>query len=218
MNIYAMGNYAPNADTSVVVSKPFPINAGANQSGGGGGFGMTFAGGFGGFFGTLDMNWTWNKLEKLDKPVGTFILTPRVGKNFGEIFGIETILWVGAMRQKIQAETQGQIRLSDTIDGDGGDFQDQMLGWYNGLPPLRQAAVRGLVGRLQNIEDPIIRYDLDKRVAHRWNMLIGGELGLSRAWLVRAEFGFIHRTQVLVGLNYRFGIPKKPAPVPLEDE
>ncbi len=216
MNIYALGNYAPQAETSVAISKPFPINAGADQSGGGGGFGMTFAGGFWGFFGTVDLNWTWNKLENLDKPVRTFILTPRVGKNFGEIFGVETIVWVGAMRQKIQAETQGEIRLSDTLDGEAGEFRGQLQGWYDGLPPLRQAAVRGIVGRLQQVEDPVIRYDLDKRVAHRWNMLVGGELGLTRAWRVRAEFGFIHRTQVLVGLNYRFGIPRSKHP-PLEE-
>jgi hypothetical protein len=36
-------------------------------------------------------------------------------------------------------------------------------------------------------------------------MLIGTEIGLTRAWRVRAEVGFIQRTQVIIGINYRFG-------------
>jgi hypothetical protein len=65
--------------------------------------------------------------------------------------------------------------------------------------------VRGIVGRLEGGGDPVIRYDLDKAVAYPWNLLVGTEIGLSRAWRIRAEVGFIHRTQVIVGLNYRFG-------------
>jgi hypothetical protein len=60
----------------------------------------------------------------------------------------------------------------------------------------------------------VIRYDLDKAVAHPWNMLLGTELGLSNAWRMRAEVGFIHRTQVIVGLNYRFGGPSAATPPP----
>jgi hypothetical protein len=205
-NVYVLGNYAIQADTSVSIAEPFSFDAGAVQSGYGGGFGTTLAGGFWGFFGTLDLNWTWNKLEKLEQPVGTFLLTPRVGKNFGTYAGIEWIFWVGAMRQVIEAETKGQIRLSDAIGGaSDGRFQDDLQEWYDALPPARQAIVRGIVGRLEGPGDPVIRYDLDKAVAYPWNLLVGTEIGLSPAWRLRAEVGFVHRTQVLVGINYRFG-------------
>jgi hypothetical protein len=207
MNAYVLGNYAIQADTSVSIAEPFSFDAGAIQSGYGAGFGTTLAGGFWGFFGTLDLNWTWNKMEKLEQPVGTFLLTPRVGKNLGTYGGVEFIFWVGAMRQVIEAETKGQIRLSDAIGGGGeGRFQDDLQEWYDALPPARQAIVRGIVGRLEGGGgDPVIRYDLDKAVAYPWNMLVGTEIGLSPAWRIRAEVGFINRTQVLVGLNYRFG-------------
>jgi hypothetical protein len=213
MNVYLMGNYAVEADTNVSIAEPFSFDAGAVQSGYGGGFGTTFAGGFKGFFGTLDLNWTWNKMQKLDQPVGTRLLTPRVGKNLGKLGGIEFIVWGGAMRQIIDSETKGKISLSDAIAGDGeGKFQDDLDAWYEALPPARQAIVRGIVGRLEGAGDATIRYDLDKAIAYPWNALIGTEIGLSPAWRVRAELGFINRTQVLVGLNYRFGGIKKGTP------
>jgi hypothetical protein len=206
LNLYVMGNWAIQAETKVTLSEPFVFNAGAVQSGYGGGFGTTLAGGFWGFFGTLDLNWTWNKMEKLDIPVGTFLLTPRVGKNLGTLGGLEFIVWVGAMRQVIESETKGEIRLSDALGGDGDSaFKDKLRAWYDGLPPARQAAVQAIVGRIDGGGDPVIRYDLDKAIAYPWNMLVGTEIGLSRAWRFRAEIGFINRTQFLLGLNYRFG-------------
>lgn len=214
LNVYGMGNYIVESKTDVAIVEPFAFNAGATQSGVGGGFGATFSGGALGIFGTLDLNWTWNKMQKLDKPVGTFLLTPRIGKNFGYYLGLEWILWVGAMRQTIEADTKGEIRLSDAI-GDSG-FQDKLQNWYDGLPPGRQAAVDAIVGRLNGGGDPVIHYDLDKAIKYPWNMLLGGEIGVTKAWRIRAEFGFIHRTQVVLGLNYRFGLfeagPPPPAP------
>lgn len=213
LNLYVMGNYVVQSQTEVSLVEPFALNAGAIQSGYGGGFGTTLSGGFWGIFATLDLNWTWNKMQKLDIPVGTFLLTPRVGKNLGMFAGVEWIFWVGAMRQVIQSETHGEIKLSDAI-GDSG-FQDKLQDWYDTLPPGRQAVVQAIVGRLNQGGDPVIRYDLDKAIAYPWNMLLGTEIGLTRAWRVRAEFGFINRTQVVVGLNYRFGgFCASPAPSP----
>ena len=207
LNLYAMGNWAIQSQTSVSISEPFSFDAGASQSGYGGGFGLTAAAGAWGFFGTIDLNWTWNKLQKLDQPVGTFLLTPRIGKNFGKLGGVEWIFWVGAMRQVIEAGTRGEIRLSDAVGGGGnadGSFQQDLRAWYDALPPGRQAVVGGLVSRIQG-NDPVVHYDLDKAVAYPWNVLIGTEIGLTPAWRIRAEVGFIQRTQVIIGLNYRFG-------------
>jgi len=209
LNLYGMGNYLIQAETDVSIIEPFAFNAGAKQSGYGGGFGFTAAGGALGFFGTLDLNWTWNKMENLDAPVGTFLLTPRIGKNLGKHGGIEWIVWVGAMRQSIASETKGQINLNDAVDGAGdGSFQDRMQAWFDGLPPSQQAIVRRVVDEIQAgrpAGGTLIRYDLDKSIAYPWNLLVGGEFGLSRAWRLRAEVGFIHRTQLVLGLNYRFG-------------
>src|SRR5215471_7446396 len=221
LNFYAMGNFVPQSKTQVSISEPFSFDAGATQSGYGGGFGFTLAMGAWGFFGTLDLNWTWNKLQKLEIPVGTYLLTPRIGKNFGKVAGVDLILWIGGMRQYIQSDTRGSIRLKDAVSGAGdGSWQQKLQDWYNGLPPCRQAIVKNLVDRIDiGGGDPVIHYDLDKAVANPWNMLVGTEIGLSDAWRLRAEVGFIHRTQFLFGINYRFGgflgpAPEEPAPPP----
>ena len=212
LNVYGMANYIVESKTDVAVVEPFSFNAGAVQPGVGGGFGATLSGGALGLFGTLDLNWSWNKMQKLDKPVGTFLLTPRVGKNFGNWAGLEWILWVGAMRQSIQADTKGSINLNDAISGSG--FQEKLQGWYDALPPGRQAIVDGIVGRLNGGGNPVIHYDLDKAIKYPWNMLVGGEIGLTKAWRIRTEFGFIHRTQFVLGLCYRFGLFESGAPAP----
>src|SRR6187431_2074639 len=68
MNVYLMGNYIIESQTNTSISEPFVFQAGAKQPGVGGGFGTTFAFGFAGFFATFDMNFTWNKMEKLADP------------------------------------------------------------------------------------------------------------------------------------------------------
>jgi len=207
LNVYIMGNYAIQAETQVSISQPFSFDVTATQPGVGGGFGGTLAGGAWGFFGTVDLNWTWNKMQKLDDPVGTQLLTPRIGKNLGTHWGIEWIVWAGAMRQRIESKTKGQISLNELAPDSEGGFHDNLENWYEGLPPSRQAIVRGIVGRLDGNDDgdTVIRYDLHKAVKYPWNALIGTEIGLTQAWRLRAEFGFINRTQLILGINYRFG-------------
>lgn len=206
LNVYGMGNYIPQANTQVSIAAPFSFDAGAKQSGYGGGFGFTGAAGVWGFFGTIDVNWTWNKLQKIALPVGTFLLTPRVGRNFGKLAGIEWIFWVGAMRQKVESKTRGEIRLSDAVSSAAdGSFQQRLRDWYDDLPVGQQILVERFVERIGDRGDPVIHYDLDKAIAYPWNVLVGTEIGLSDAWRLRAEVGFIQRTQVVLGINYRFG-------------
>ncbi|HSC86333.1 MAG TPA: hypothetical protein VLC09_03650 [Polyangiaceae bacterium] len=205
LNLYGMGNYVIQADTAVSVSEPFAFNAGAVQSGAGGGFGGTFAAGLWGFFITLDLNWTWNKMEKLADPVGTYLLTPRLGRNLGKHLGVEWIVWVGAMRQQIESHTRGEIRLREALEGaDMSEFQQKVQDWYDTLGRGQQAVFDRLVDGISGA-DPVIQYELDKAVKYPWNMLVGAEIGLSPAWRLRAEVGFIERTQVVLGVNYRFG-------------
>ena len=155
MNVYGMANYIVESQTSVSIVEPFAFDAGATQQGAGGGFGMTFAGGIWGLFATLDLNWTWNKMENLNDPVPTFLLTPRIGQNLGKVGGVEFIVWGGAMRQRIASETKGSINLRDAVGGAAdGSFQEDLQTWYEGLPPGQQAIVGGIVGRIDGERDP----------------------------------------------------------------
>ena len=210
LNLYGLLNYAARADTDVLLSEPFPLEAGATQQGGGGGMGGTLAMGFWGFFGTFDFNWTRNRMQKLDAPVNTFLITPRVGRRVFRIGKVELTAWLGAMYQRIGVNTSGKILLSDAVGETSDEARAKVEDWYDGLSPGRKAAARALVEELRETvgTDPMIRYRLNKHVAYPWNMIVGAQLEVTPRWQARVEVGFIHRTQVIVGLSYRFGILK----------
>ena len=207
LNVYGLANYLISTEGDAILSKPFPLRAGSSQTGYGGGFGVTGAFGFFGFFGTLDANFTWNLLSNLESPVRTFVLAPRVGKRFRLSNTVSIAGWIGAMRQDVQADTSGTIKLSEAVGQEKvGTVEGEIARWYGGLGPDDQAAASGFGGRFPTGGDPTIHYKLDKALAHPWNGLIGMETDLDRRFQIRAELGFFGRTQMLVGVNYRFGL------------
>jgi hypothetical protein len=150
------------------------------------------------------MNLSWTKVEKLNKPVRTFLLTPRVGKRFTLGRGVSLSAWGGAMRQAIQADTEGSISLKDAIGAPEGSFESKVAKWYGSLPSGQQATVGRLVDGLQE-RDPTIHYKLDKQLSDPWNFLIGAEVDLHKRVQMRMEYGFLGRTQLIMGMTYRFG-------------
>jgi hypothetical protein len=205
LNVYGLGTYVVDSDTDVLLAQPFPLRAGASQSGYGGGIGATVAFSFWGFFGVFDMNMAWTKVEKLDKPVRTVLITPRVGKRFALGRSVWLSPWIGAMRQSIQADTEGSISLKDAIGAPEGSLESKVAKWYGSLPPLQQAAVGPLVNGLQD-RNPILHYKLDKALSDPWNFLVGAEIDLHRRVQMRMEYGFIGRQQLIMGICYRFNM------------
>ena len=66
------------------------------------GFGLTPTMGIGGGWLALDMNFTWQSISALDKPVFTFVFGPRMGKSFdSENTKSNIAIWVGAFRLKL---------------------------------------------------------------------------------------------------------------------
>jgi len=209
LSVYGLATWGIDTDTDVSLAEPFKLNAGASQGAYGGGFGTTAAFGAFGIFGTLDMNFTWNKVEALDKSVFGFLLTPRFGKRFKIGRNVWWTGWVGAMRQSITAGTVGSIKLDDVIGEPSDSFKGKVKNWYDNLPPGQQAIVGGIHDRIQDNPSPVIHYKLDKEIADPWNMLLGMEADLSQRFQLRAEVGFIGRTQVILGVNYRFELIKR---------
>ena len=208
LNVYGLVNYVADSDTDVLISEPFNLRAGASQTGYGGGFGGTGAFGAFGFFTTLDVNFTWNQMQKLDKPVRTFVLAPRIGKRFKLGGPVSLSPWVGAMRVNIEADTSGSINLADAVGGEGNGqaTEERAREWYDSLDPVEQRIVSAIGERLPDRGDPVIHYKLDKALADPWNLLVGMEADFSQRYQIRTEFGFIGRTQFLFSLNYRFGL------------
>lgn len=213
LNVYGFGGKVW-ANTTVELVDPVAFTSSVDQTGSTLGFGMTGAMGIKRNFLSVDVNWSWNKLEKLTEPVNGRILSTRFGRTI-KLGGKQRLaLWVGAMNQKFGRETNGSIRLGDVVPPETADqIRDQLENidqseWYQGLNPLQQALVDQVVEKLLsgNTGDTTINYQLNKAPSTPWNMLIGGNIDLNKRWSLRAEAGLIGRTSVLVSAVYRLDL------------
>lgn len=99
--------------------------------------------------------------------------------------------------------------------------------WWNGLTPAQQASpvnaakhntanraleVAGnflttLDGALSTADSSTIQYSLQKRPKDMWNFIVGTQFQYNKHIMFRLETGFLSsRTQVLGGIQYRFGL------------
>ena len=208
--------------TTVNITTPVAFTSVVNQSLKTAGLGFTAAFGVGPLFTVVDMNWTWNKPEKLDKPVPVNTLSVRLGHTFKipgkpyRNFG----LWAGAMRARMGAGTVGQITLADALPPEVFKRKDEIVAeyneWYNSLSPTnpadikkKQVADKVLTPIMERLDaadgSAVVRYAIDKRPAEEWNMLIGGQFQLNKHWAFRSEAGIIgDRKSLLISAQYRF--------------
>ena len=103
--------------------------------------------------------------------------------------------------------------------------QEDLDDWYNSLTPPEQiinkpiydakTAVLGKANEVmyraldvvQNVQTSTIQYSIDKYPRNKWNFIVGSQFQLNKRWMIRGEVGFLgSRTQILGGLQYRFGI------------
>lgn len=213
LNVYAMGGTA-RANTTVEVAEPISFTSSVDQTGSYFGTGLTGAFGIKRFFVSADQNWTWTKLEKLDKAVQGQVLSFRLGRTLKLGPQKRLAFWVGAMRQKIASETQGSIALADAIPPETVDQIRDALEtlddeeWYQDLGPVQKVLVDQIADHLLHGTggDLTVNYRINKSISDPWNMLLGSNFDVSKRWTVRAEVGFLGRTSVLVNAVYRLDL------------
>jgi hypothetical protein len=213
LNVYGFGGKVW-ANTTVELVEPVAFTSSVDQTGSTLGIGMTGAMGIKRNFLSVDVNWSWSKLEKLTEPVNGRVLSLRYGRNIKLSSKQRLAVWVGAMNQKFASETNGSIRLGDVVPPATADSIRNELEnidqseWYQNLGPVQKAVVDQVVEKLLsgNAGDTTINYQLNKAPSTPWNMLIGSNLDLNKRWSVRAEAGLIGRTSVLVSAVYRLDL------------
>ncbi|RKR05832.1 hypothetical protein C8C83_5183 [Flavobacterium sp. 90] len=105
--------------------------------------------------------------------------------------------------------------------------QTKVNNWWDGLTPAQQANpinvakhntanraleragtfLTSLDGALSTADNSSVQYSLQKSPKDMWNFLIGTQFQYNKHVMFRAEVGFLgSRTQVLGGLQYRFGL------------
>jgi len=145
-------------------------------------------------------------------------------------------LWVGGFRVKMNTGTSGSLNLRELLPGmddqiqNGFDKvaegQEKVDEWWDGLRPggsgpngqdnpinkAKKAAAEGLLNVTGSALDAVsraetVQYNLDKRPKNMWNFIVGSQFQLNKSWMIRGEVGFLGaRTQVITGLQYRFGL------------
>ncbi len=207
LNVY--GLYGPGqANTSVEVTDPVVFTSSVDQNATTYGFGITGAMGIKRNWLSVDANWTWSDLEKLDKPVNIRILSMRYGRAFKLGNGNKAAAWIGTMNQKVELDTRGSVTFEEAVPPEfWAQIEDLPNSpWYQGLTPAQKVVVDRLVQRIQANRDTPINYGIDKELSDPWNMLVGGQYFLGKSWEFRAEAGFIGRVSALAGFAYRFRI------------
>lgn len=107
------------------------------------------------------------------------------------------------------------------------ELDNQIDTWWNGLSALEQAnpinqarhnaanrATDAVAGFLESADRAVntaanstVDYAIDKRPKDMWNFIVGGQFQYNKHWMLRGEYGFLSsRQQLLVGLQYRFGL------------
>lgn len=221
LNVYGIFGYGTST-TTVRLTTPVTMTSVVKQDVSTAGLGITGAFGLGFLFVALDGNWTWNKPEKLEKPVTASTFSIRLGHSFQFVEKPyrNIAVWAGAMRARIGAATSGQILMSEALPPEVWDRKDEIVNeyysWYNALDPSKpadrikkEAADKVLTPIIENISaadgSAVVKYGLDKRPTEEWNMLIGGQYQLNKKWIFRVEGGLLgDRESLLLSVNYRF--------------
>jgi hypothetical protein len=121
---------------------------------------------------------------------------------------------------------QLQVKVDEGLEN-VDDTQQQVDEWWNGLSETEQAnpanqaryetasgaldeagqLLTGLDGALSTVESSSVQYSLEKSLKNMWNFVLGTQYQFNRHLMMRVEVGFMgSRTQVLGGLQYRFGL------------
>ncbi len=150
------------------------------------GGGITLAGGYGNWFGLLDMNYTKTQLDIITGNIKAFTLAPRFGYRFN-VSGVESInwpegklsLWVGTMYQDVTQNFNG--KLSNL------DFSPKLQGLINAV----NSKGEGEFHVKQHLKSP-------------WNMLVGARYEVGKHFNILTEVGFNKRKSFFLAGEFRF--------------
>ena len=206
-NVYGIFGYSWS-ETRVVLSSPVVFETIAELQGPNYGIGTNLAACVGPVWISGDGNVVWADLDKFDKPVMAVNTSFRVGHTFVDYDKPyrNVAIWAGAFGSFIDNKTVGAIDLREVLPPGAVGDKIKQTDWYNSLGPARKAVVNEILDAGAE-SDLVINYDLAKRPANPWNMIIGFQYQFNKNWQLRAEAGmFGERSQFLASLNYRFRI------------
>ena len=226
LSVYGVFGYG-NSKIEVPVVEPVVFTTNPTSTATSAGIGFTIAGGFQGIVLIFDNSFNWLNTDKLTDLVPAYNATLRIAHQFNSSMRADRTItfWMGPSYQKIKADTKGEIKINEIFPGvDESQKQaikDRLDEWYAGLKPPQQAVADDIIEKIkENLEgrDPgngKITYQLDKKIAGPWNVVLGSQFQFSKNWMGRLEMGaFGKRSQFLFSVNYRFESLKRKSNAP----
>ena len=209
LNVYGLVGMGLN-NVDVTVGKPTELKTSLDRDALLYGFGGNISAALSRYFVVVDGNLSWANVEGIDQATRANVLSGRVGRSFLLPKDMRVAAWIGFMRLGLQGDTSGSIRLGDALPGLEDFFDDyQGSDWYNDLRPPQQRRVDDLFQEIatNNPQDSTIQYVLDKKLASKWSVVLGGQFQFNPRWMFRWEYSHSEtRGALLINLNYRFGI------------
>ncbi|HCM62349.1 MAG TPA: hypothetical protein DIT05_07345 [Morganella sp. (in: Bacteria)] len=163
---------------SVIKGKPFDLDFEGKTYGAG----MTLAGGYEQFFGTVDFNYTKTNLDILDGDIKALVISPRVGYEF-----VFSPLIAGQGNTKLQVWT-------------GAMYQDITQRFKGDISGLNLALPDGMEGLIPGD----MKFDVEQHLAHKWSNLVGARLEVTRNFNIISEVGFNNRNSFFISGEFRF--------------
>jgi hypothetical protein len=207
--VFSVGDTQTNVQISEVLGQPVDYSTVAKSGAQVLSLGATFQMGYKGFFAVADFNGSVSDVDRLADTVGANMLSFRLGYNKKlNARGRGLAVWAGTAGQVLEVETKGSVRLGDVVPPPSQDTIAGIQAQCDALPLLdpKRVACNRLVDRLQNYDgNATVEYSLDKKPAGVWNMILGAQFAIDRAWQLRFESTFLNgRTTYLGAVEYRF--------------
>jgi hypothetical protein len=226
LSVYGVFGFG-NSSIEVPVMEPVAFTTTTTSKATSAGLGFTVAGGFQGIVLIFDNSFNWLNTDKLTDLVPAYNATLRIAKQFVSYVRADRniTVWVGPCFQKIKADTKGVISVNEIFpgidDSQKQKIKDRLDEWYNTLNPPQQVVAGEIIAKVKDYFEGrdngngTISYQLDKKIAGPWNVVLGSQFQFNKNWMMRVEMGaFGKRSQFLLSFNYRFQSLKKKSTQP----
>lgn len=226
LSVYAVFGYG-NSNIEVPVVEPVVFTTNPKSKATSAGMGFTVAGGFQGAVLIFDNSFNWLNTDKLTDLVPAYNATLRIAHQFNSAMRADRSItfWMGPSFQKIKADTKGEIAINELFpEADGSkkqEIKDRLDEWYSSLKPPQQVVADEIIDKIKEHFDGldpgngVITYQLDKKIAGPWNLVLGSQFQFNKNWMMRLEMGaFGKRSSFLFSFNYRFESLKRKSNAP----
>lgn len=212
LNFYGIAGNV-NAQTKVELGLPFEMEFTTKRNSGlAYGWGTVLGGAVGPMIVSTDFAMIWTKMKNLDQANKSMVFNVRTGYliHFNHPERNLAVL-VGAQYLGINKTGSGKLELISESDKEKA--LEGLNGWYDDLTDREQEVLapvyNGLDSWLSGAESTDLYYQFDKAFISPWSANVGINFQYNKRYTLTSIYSFGSRSQLVIGLSYRFGIKGK---------